>query len=581
MILSDFVNFLLPDFADPIQIIFFIVMVALITLTISSAHFTASAGAWNKKWTGGASGKADDNLDIEHGSVMELSHAVATAPEKLADVMPGLLLIVGLLGTFLGLGLALNNASNILSQPDALNPGAAASSMQNLLDMLQGLGTKFKTSTWGIIGFILLKIWSEVTRFEEKRMTWVIRKVKQDLDTRKLETKNYEDEKLSRIVKAIAENSHKTSIVFEECMERLISSVVGLENTREQSETQRESKRLELSIQISNQINDIGSNIVSGFSALQDAIKTQNSNAEIRSNEAIGVVREGFNGASQLLNAMRYELESSSKTLKDFSLNTFSLVEGMSQASSQMAEGARGVGVAASGLVEAVETFEHKFTEVLDQIRADLGNAINEMSQQAADTLESGSNKLHAATSEISVALSQLSEDVQGTMLQVQGSVDKALKIQADSARQFIISSNTLNEKVQDSIEITKKLTTPIEFGLKAISESNREQASVYRKLDSSIKEFQDMSKSLNTFGQIITPIESISEQFNTYLVGLKEITALLTSIKSTDRYHEAINVIKSSMQNLENQSLSIHSTLQERLNPRVLVDNQSQVEVR
>jgi hypothetical protein len=563
MILSDFTNFLLPDFSDPIQSIFFGIMVSLTIGIIISAHIYACDGKWNKKWTGEAGSSANENLDIEHGSVMDLSHAVATAPEKLADVMPGLLLIIGLLGTFLGLGLALNNASNILSQPDALSASAASNSMQNLLNMLQGLGTKFKTSTWGIIAFILLKTWSEFTRFEEKRLSWVIRKVKLELDLRKQDIKSEEESKTVRVVQAISDGTQQTVAAFSGCMAKMLDLLTQQEDLRVERQKNRDNKLNDLITQNNNQLSVVRETISKSFTTLTDLMVENNQKAEIRTSELVSVVKDGFGGTGMLLNAIRFELETSSRTISEFSNNTQTLVEEMSKASSQMAEGARGVGIAASGLVGAVQTFESKFTEVLDQIGADLGKAINDMSQQAASTLEYGSNKLHAATSEISAALGKLSDDVQGTMQQVQGSVTEALDIQKKTTFAFKISSDMVAEQIQNSIDITQKLTTPIELGLKAISESNREQAGVYRKLDESIKKFQEMSETLSTFSKIIAPIESISDKLGKSLLKLHGINDSVVSLRNSEGYHDAINSIKNSMQHLEKQSSLIRFALQ------------------
>lgn len=63
----------------------------------------------------------------------------------MAEIMPGILLILGLLGTFLGLSMALNKASSILI--DANSAAGMDSAMSNLMGMMEGLGTKFKTST--------------------------------------------------------------------------------------------------------------------------------------------------------------------------------------------------------------------------------------------------------------------------------------------------------------------------------------------------------------------------------------------------------------------------------------------------
>ena len=90
--------------------------------------------------------------------------------------MPGILLILGLLGTFLGLGIALNKASTILLEANA--GGGMDNAMANLMGMMEGLGTKFKTSTWGIMAFLLIKAWSARNGYEERRLRWCVGKMK-------------------------------------------------------------------------------------------------------------------------------------------------------------------------------------------------------------------------------------------------------------------------------------------------------------------------------------------------------------------------------------------------------------------
>jgi regulator of replication initiation timing len=50
--------------------------------------------------------------------------------------------------------------------------------MANLMGMMEGLGTKFKTSTWGIMAFLLLKAWSAANGYEERRLRWCVGKMK-------------------------------------------------------------------------------------------------------------------------------------------------------------------------------------------------------------------------------------------------------------------------------------------------------------------------------------------------------------------------------------------------------------------
>jgi hypothetical protein len=178
-VIKDIVEFLTPG-QEPIQITFFSIITLGVALSILLVSFKANAKSWQRKWEGEALDASPTGLEVEHGSISELSQAVSTPAEKLASMMPGLLLIIGLLGTFLGLGLALDKASSIL-QSSGSSVGAMDDSMQNLMAMMQGLGTKFKTSTWGIIAFILLKVWESWSGFEERRLTWCINKMKGEL----------------------------------------------------------------------------------------------------------------------------------------------------------------------------------------------------------------------------------------------------------------------------------------------------------------------------------------------------------------------------------------------------------------
>ena len=153
----DVANFLLPQI-DAIQITFGLLIFGPLFVTIFMVRRDATPTRWESHWNGSTQNDKSDDLDAGHGSVTDICHVVATKSEQMAEIMPGILLIIGLLGTFLGLGLALNKASTILVEA---NGGSGMDdAMVNLMGMMQGLGTKFKTSTWGILAFLALKSWS-------------------------------------------------------------------------------------------------------------------------------------------------------------------------------------------------------------------------------------------------------------------------------------------------------------------------------------------------------------------------------------------------------------------------------------
>ena len=172
-------EFLSPSLGNPLELVFCTVIIGGMLVSLITAEVFGRAPAWERNWQGGTHKGA---LDIEHGSLGELNQAVATLPERIVGNMPGLLLIVGLLGTFLGLGMALDKASGILQgNADSLN--AMSDSLGQLTGMMKDLGTKFKTSTWGIIAFIVLKLWDSARWSAESRRTgWCVDRMKREID---------------------------------------------------------------------------------------------------------------------------------------------------------------------------------------------------------------------------------------------------------------------------------------------------------------------------------------------------------------------------------------------------------------
>lgn len=424
-ITGELLDFLAPKFDDPLQVGFMCIILAMIAYTVIGAHLAARPASWEKKWNRGTDSK-DDDLDIEHGSVTDLWHAVATSAEKLAEVMPGMLLVVGLLGTFLGLGMALNHASNILSQSNAV-----ASNMGDLTSMLQGLGTKFKTSTWGIMGFVLLKIWSEVTRFDEKRLAWVVAKVKAELNREKAER--------------LAEEKRKQKELFE-CITRASVRIVdGIQSALVK-------------------VGDGQQKLLAGI----DNTLTQ-TQGEISS--TLAQIHE-----TSLI---------SSNALSGFTQGTQQIVQQMADAATEMVEGSKQVSSAAKGLESVVDEFGSEFKEVLDKVRKDLGSAIETMSERSSATMKEGSEKLNSATKEISSALGELSKDVKDTMNKVEASIGTALDLQKKASIEFTNSTQTLNENIETTTQMTEQLGKDITSGMSSVAEAGQRMLGVGKNLGS------------------------------------------------------------------------------------------------
>ncbi|MGI2219601.1 hypothetical protein ACRN94_21870 [Shewanella baltica] len=508
-------NFLIPDLSDPLQGTFLFLILFMMLFTIMSAHVIAKPKSWEVKWNRGTPNKPNDNIEIEHGSVTDLWNAVATAPEKLVELMPGLLLVVGLLGTFLGLGMALNHASNILAQPNALDATGAADSMQHLLGLLNGLGTKFKTSTWGITGFIFLKIWSEFARFDEKRLNWVISKVKVELEKRKQQNLDLSSEKQAALFSTIAIASRNITEALSAELNQLraqhkVQHEQGLHSLEQFSTHLREDiEALKLSGQVA---------IQEGFQKFNDEFGHSHSQTRKiiesslkRVELAVEHVCIATKEVKESVKLVHVESQATNIAMHDFTHNTQKVVENMSEAAQHMASGANQVGIAANELVGAIDSFQAQFTEVLDNVRNDLGKAINDMSLQASETLERGSSQLGSATREISTALSALSSDVQQTMDDVKDSIKKTLSIQEKVGEEFIASSITLNTNIEMATQNSEKVSNKIQDGLRAISDSNQKMRSIGDSLKKNELHLQEVICNLSNLPTALAPLVELS----------------------------------------------------------------------
>ena len=221
----------------------------------------------------------------------------------------------------------------------------------------------------------------------------------------------------------------------------------------------------------------------------------------------------GLQGIRKDLESIATATQASSQAMDGFVSSTQTIINDMSAASKNMADGANKVGIAGSSLVNAVDAFSAQFTQVLGQVRTDLSTAINEMSEQAAHTLEQGTKELGKATLEISTALGVLSADVTTTMNGVKDSIEKSLKIQQDGAVLFRRSSDTLNENVTATTELVQKLGEDIRGGLQAVSDSGRRMTSIGKSLEAVIPQLGDLIPALEPLKTLHTVFQPLLDE--------------------------------------------------------------------
>ena len=572
----EILSFLLPFHLSPFKLdvlpsIFFFVIWGLFFYTIFRVYQTAKPENWEHNWYGGNKNNQSKKLDAEHGSVMEISEAVATPSEKLADIMPGMILIIGLLGTFLGLGLALDKASSILTGANALSNMDA--SMANLMQMLEGLGTKFKTSTWGLLAFILLKVILSKNGYEERRLRWSIEKVKSERDIvrdQKLQEERNNNNNLIECMQSIA-------MQFEQTVQK--NQAANQDQLKQLTHhTQDTIKTIQLShdehlkqLHLNNQENI---RALASQSSLIKELTEENQkhhiiyleqigkflllfekNSEDRAallNQKFGVLIQQSDKLLQLIKGQHQEtkdlltenvaqsIETRAAMVEFIAKNEETVVklgkaaEGMSQAASTM-------GASATQLQTVIDSFRSNMEDVISLMKEDLNSTISNMNTsfsqnmtKMSDNLKSSigdmstsfkknmsemSNGLGMATGDISNAVTSLSTSVDKTMNEVTATIGKSMDLQTKAQSVFIQSTNTLNEYIEEMTGLVNKLSGDITGGLKAVSESNRQVIGLGKQIKLSSEDltqtvgnvFNDLSQNLNAINDLKPTLENLA----------------------------------------------------------------------
>ncbi|AAZ18724.1 conserved hypothetical protein [Psychrobacter arcticus 273-4] len=537
----------LNPFGETLSTIF---VVSLITLTIATVVWlliSAKEANWEANWYGGDLNDDTNNLAGEHGSVHELSQAIATKAEKVAEIMPSMLLIVGLLGTFLGLGIALNKASTVLAMADTAGMDSA---MTQLMGLMDGLGAKFKTSTWGILCFIILNLLFNIFGFQEKRLVWAVKKVREEAQAKEMVLNSKELERhqvMIETLKSIDNNAQQHSQI-------LVDSIMSL-----QKESAKELNNSFLIFgQIRNDINNNNRNLVDSFNKahehslskyealfgqVQSSLNNNNKIATKNAKDNITELQEiaSYNKATQ-------------KSMQDFVEQTVESMASIGKSADKMAVAATAVGSSAEGLNGVVKNLRDELEGVMSMIKQDLSDTINNMGDNFESNMATMSKNMSKATLGISKAVDELSTSVDKTMTDVTGIIGESMDLQRKSANEFTVTSEALNSQVFEMTDLVKQLSGDITSGLKAVSESGRRMKSLdsrYEKYSELIEKITDTNIQLLNDNQhitsylprIIDSIPNLSDNINdTFLESVK------IQRNSTDIFDQLSSDIKNAL---------------------------------
>ena len=519
---NSIINFLFPSFnaEEILSVVFFLIIWSIFFITIIRVYLHARPENWQKNWF--EEDETTAKLDPEHSSIEDISHTVSTPAERWADVAPGIILIIGLLGTFIGLGLALDKASSILS---GINTAGMDNAMNQLMGMMEGLGTKFKTSTWGLMAFIFLKIFFGFNKYEGRRLNWCTQKIKNELKvvrTLQLKEEQASHQSLIDTLKSIINEMTTLQQTASEVNKKAFSALLAQNHQATQTTHNNQTEQKQLL-----------SEMVNKFALFSENMLKQLTIANTHHQET-----------SQLLNKNIQESQAARKAMESFVQNHQSTISSLGKSASKMSSAADSMGGSAQELQNVIEHFRvnmdkvmadmsniitqmkvelsdtihemnHEFSGNMNKMRKNLQETINDMNQSFRDNMTNMSQNLSLATQDISKAVSDLSSSVDKTMQNVTSTIQQSMNMQEKNSRVFTETSETLNIKIESMTNLVNKLSNDIISGLKAISESNRNVISLNKRYNSISEQVEDIVHIMNKLNQTMEQsIEASSSLF-------------------------------------------------------------------
>lgn len=471
-------HFLTPQLQplEPLQVAFFAIIFGFAAYTcIGLRH--ARPENWERNWHREA-GNGAANLDVDHGSVNDLCSAVATRQEKLADIMPGMLLIVGLLGTFIGLGMALDKASMILS--DASGGGNMDAMMGNLMSMMHGLGSKFKTSTWGIAAFLILKTWSSRVNYDGYRLSWCVAKMKSEVDRRHGEARKLQQEDNARIVDAIGMLGSTMKQIAE-----LQANTIA-EQHLEMLKAQKHAHQQQIA-----KLTDVA----------DESKKTR---------DAIESFVDGVSGSTAAV----------------------------ADAAKKMAKAAADTVSSTNDLQSVIGELRAGVSDVIGNMKQELGETIDNMGHSFAEHMNTISERLGGAANDISNSINRLSSNVDETLHGVKKSIEDSQATQNKAYALFKTTSDTLTIHIDAMTGLIEELRKDITSSLGTVAKTGLQIA------DSSKAIIEASKNTVAAIAQNVEDTKTISSNLCNATEAMQDVASALQKNAGQDDLVKAVHSI-------------------------------------
>jgi gas vesicle protein len=352
--------------------------------------------------------------------------------ERFIEALPGIFVLVGLLFTFIGLGLAVGEAGH------ALIGASGGEANANLTRALSLVGVKFKTSVWGIISNILFRAVTGIIIQEKQHKAFqnIIEKSKKRADATNSD-KYRKFDSIVDYVKNFSDVADSLKYISEQMTNNLNMNMEYLANI------------------IGKDLNGIVNKLQETTGGLTDNVIGMR---EVLENIPIAIgtnLENSTKTISEATDKVRESAENSSKELNESMIVMSKKIGiGLANAGKSIAVATDGIikssEISAKNLEETMKTISEKIESGLDKA----GNSISIATEHIANKAEASSNSLENATNNMSIEFKQGMKSLDGHISNIEKLTQKITNIYGNLDRTLsklsvsLDKSNEWNEKL-------------------------------------------------------------------------------------------------------------------------------------
>lgn len=441
----------------------------------------------------------------------EIDAALSTNWDAFSEAVPGVLVVVGLLGTFFGLAQAISQAGlAIQTHPTIPIPGMLeqphSDILSGLMPVLAGMGVKFKSSIWGISSSLVMRGFAHV----------FVRSPRKNEALAYLRKNSTEADPLQQAVASVCEQLVMTSDQILEASATQSKDLLALQGQQHQVMQEIVVKLQDMMQQMSkeNSLQNLANNLGKMKSTLDLSLE------------------EHKNVHAKLGN-----LDATAKALSTGAINISDAATQMKLAGEQqITQGQLATEELKTGISGAMNDFQDKVTKVMEQMTKDLQNAttgiqtsvdglqsaLNElkketkiMAEAGGKQMEEGREALKTATENLNQGISKAMEGFQGKVTDAMATMTKDLKSATDGMNGAVAkSSKSLDDGVTGLTNSVGGLETRISEVLTNIGGAVTNLSGHMNQLNAQIEVMRQAAEQQKDANKgLMTEVEKVAQQ--------------------------------------------------------------------